>query len=75
MTGDEDRIQQGRRLRQMRSERSHPDSPCRRCKRDFCPSRCFPCLDWEKRRRKMFRMDRVNYDLKGRPMKKDGPTE
>lgn len=48
--GYEDRLRQGRELRQLRRQRAHPDSPCARCSRDFCPSVCFPRRDWEKRK-------------------------
>lgn len=47
----EDRLRQGRELREMRRQHAHPESPCARCKRDFCPQLCFPRMDWNKRRR------------------------
>lgn len=49
--GYEDKMRQGYELRQMRRERSAPDSPCARCKRDACPAVCFPLMDWNKRKR------------------------
>lgn len=47
----EDRLRQGRELREMRRRHAHPESPCARCNRDFCPQLCFTRMDWNKRRR------------------------
>lgn len=48
-SGYEDRLRQGRELRQLRSERAEPNSPCQRCTADRCPQVCFPRLYYEGR--------------------------
>ena len=50
-TAYEDRLRQGRELRQMRSQHTIPGSPCERCKADYCPQVCFPRLHYNKSRR------------------------
>lgn len=48
----EDRLRQGRELRQMRRQHAIQGSPCERCQRDFCPQLCFPLMDFNKYRQK-----------------------
>lgn len=45
-SGYEDMLRQGRELREMRRRHANPESPCARCKRDYCPAVCFPRRDW-----------------------------
>lgn len=49
--GYEDRLRQGRELREMRRQRADRDSPCARCSRDYCPKVCFPKRDFDRNRR------------------------
>lgn len=43
MTGEQDRIREGLRLRRLRTENAEQGSPCKRCDRVYCPSKCFTC--------------------------------
>ena len=52
-------IVEGVRLRQIRTVIADPGSPCAQCKREYCPSRCFPCLDWQRAQRKRGRVEKA----------------
>ena len=50
LSGDVDKIREGKRLRELRTQNADMDSPCARCGKDYCPSSCFPCRGQDRKR-------------------------